>query len=148
MQMRCKLPNEFAIRKPRLSCPAVPANFMNGPAWGMGGPPPRFPGAAPPATCRAARCRALARRPPVSCFGWGSEAAGQPAARRDHDTPPGPAGLRAPALLSRGLGRAPAAGGGEVSLQTSFPADEQPGGGVEAMTLGRGVNPGMVKSFP
>lgn len=41
MQMRCKLPNEFAIRKPRLSCPAVPANFMNGPAWGMGGPPAR-----------------------------------------------------------------------------------------------------------
>lgn len=87
MQMRCKLPNEFAIRRPRLSCPGSACEFYEWACVGGGAarrPAPTFPCAAP-ATCRAARCCFQARCQPVSCFGWGEGGCGQShAASRQH----------------------------------------------------------------
>lgn len=94
MQMRCKLPNEFAIRRGGCLARAVPANFMNGPAWGVGqraGPPPHFPAL----RLRHAEPHVAASRPAASrsaASDGAREASGrvsrQPATRCE-DTPPG-----------------------------------------------------------
>lgn len=80
MQIRCKLLNEFAIRRGGCQARAMPAGFMNGPAWGGGGGAPARPHislplrprhAAPHVAASRPR-RDLARHQRVSCFRRGS----------------------------------------------------------------------------
>lgn len=84
MQMRCKLLNEFAIRRGGCQARAVPAGFMNGPAWGGGGGAPARPHisllkrlrhAAPHVAASRPR-RDLARHQRVSCFRRGAGGCG------------------------------------------------------------------------
>lgn len=114
MQIRCKLPNEFAIRNRGCQARAASAGFMNGPAWGGVWGAARRP--APTFPCRCARD--MPRRtllPPgpaatwlaakrVSCFGTGRGRlpARVPPAPPARDTPPGASrGVYPPASLSQ-----------------------------------------------
>lgn len=129
MKMRRKFPNEFPIKRPRLSCPGNACEFYEWACVGDGvahWPAPTFPYAAP-ATCRAARCCLpagcdLACRQPVSCFGWGSESCRPESLphrlwrRRVGRTtyPLGPS-------FCRVFGMVTETAGSEVSLQVLFP---------------------------
>lgn len=144
---------------------AVPANFMNGPAWGVGqraGPPPHFPALhcardMPRRTLLPPRCD-LASSQPVSCFEWGSGGSRPqsppPASRQRVGLTTRPLGpCRVSILWSPFLGCLEwvlEAGGSEVSLQAPFPLGRQPWevtdhrkgvdpyfGGRMAITLGR-----------
>lgn len=120
---------------------AVPANFMNGPAWGVGqraGPPPLFPALHCAATCRAARCCLPAATWPAASRSAASDGAPEVPGHSPRHTasrqrvgpttrPLGP--CRVSILWSPFLGFLEwvlEAGGNEVSLQAPFPLGRQP----------------------
>lgn len=165
MQMRCKLPNEFAIRRPRPSSPGSACEFYE---WAcVGGGAARRP--APTLPCAALRPRHAAPHVAASLLRPGPQPAGQllrmglgrfpatvPATRQpatrwaDHTSPGALQSLYPLEPLSRVFGWVLEAGGSEVSLQAPFPLGRQPWevtdrrkgvdpyfGGRVAITLGR-----------
>lgn len=143
MQMRCKLLNEFAIRRGGCQARAVPAGFMNGPAWGGGGGAParphisllKRPRHAAPHVAASRPRRDLARHQRVSCFRRGAGGCGpespprRPPAGDASGPTTRPLGPEAPGggdsqwrPFSLLLEWFPEGGDSEISLQALFPS--------------------------